>query len=232
MSCQKVKQELRAHADPEKAKVLQNFFKTGKGEYGEGDVFIGVMVPETRMVAKKYSGMPMYEVERLLKSEVHEDRLAAVLILVDKFESGGKEERAKIVDFYLRSRGINNWDLVDLSAHKILGEFLSDREDTSVLESLAKSESLWHRRIAVVSTFAFIRRGIFGDTLNMCEMLMPDKHDLMHKACGWMLRGVGKRDEAVLEGFLKVHSKKMPRTMLRYAIERLPGAKRKKYMAK
>lgn len=230
MSLQELKSDLRKHADPDRARTLQNFFKTGKGEYGEGDVFIGVMVPDSRKVAKKHSGIRLWEVEELLKSPIHEERLVAVLILVEKFEAG---EREKVADFYLRhARRVNNWDLVDLSAHKILGEWVMESRDSAILYRLAKSESLWERRIAIISTFAFIRRGVFGDTLKIAEMLLGDRQDLMHKAVGWMLREVGKRDEKVLTGFLDRHLADMPRTALRYAIERLPEGKRKRYMAK
>jgi 3-methyladenine DNA glycosylase AlkD len=230
MTLKELKSDLRKAADPAKARTLQKFFKTGKGEYGEGDVFIGVMMPDSRKVAKKYSGMRLWEVEELLKSPIHEERLVAVLILVEKFEAG---EREKVAEFYLRhAKRMNNWDLVDLSAHKILGEWVMESRDSSVLYKLAKSENLWERRIAIISTFAFIRRGVFGDTLKIAETLLGDKHDLMHKAVGWMLREVGKRDEKILESFLDKHLAEMPRTSLRYAVERLPEAKRKSYMAK
>ena len=230
---QKIKSELASLASPEKARVLQGFFKTGKGEYGEGDVFIGVTVPQTRAVAEKYRDVSLLEVQSLLKSRVHEERLAAILILVEKYKSSDVRGRERIVEFYMRNAGgVNNWDLVDLSAPKILGEWIAENGgDSSILYTLAKSGVLWERRIAVVSTFAFIRRGIFGDTLKLSEQMMGDGHDLIHKACGWMLREVGKRDEKVLEGFLERNAARMPRTMLRYAVERLPEARRKRYMA-
>jgi len=230
MSLKELRSDLGKFADAEKAKTLQNFFKTGKGEYGEGDVFIGVTVPQARAVAKKHSGIRLWEVEELLKSPVHEERLLAALILVEKFEGA---ERERVADFYLRNaRRFNNWDLVDLSAYKILGEWVMVSRDSSILYRLARSPDLWERRISIISTFAFIRRGVYGDTLRIAEMLLGDGHDLMHKAVGWMLREVGKRDEKALEGFLDRHAADMPRTALRYAVERLPGAKRKKYMGR
>lgn len=228
MSLRELRSDLRKFADPAKAKTLQRFFKTGEGEYGEGDIFLGATVPDSRKVAKGHSGLRMWEVEELLKSPVHEERLVAILILVEKFEAG---EREKVAEFYLRhARKVNNWDLVDLSAYKILGERVMETRDSSVLYRLAESENLWERRMAIVSTFAFIRRGVFRDTLKIAEMLLQDRHDLMHKAVGWMLREVGKRDEKALEGFLDRHAAGMPRTALRYAVERIPEARRKVYM--
>ena len=230
MQAKDVRKELQSLADPEKAAVLQRFFKTGPGQYGEGDVFLGVIVPESRRVAKKFSQLPLGEVRELLYSGVHEERLVALLILVQKYSSAPGREKGEVVRFYLDNIGqVNNWDLVDLSAPSILGAHLMDR-DRVVLRRMASSESVWERRIAVMSTFHFIRNGEFGDALKIAEMLLQDEHDLIHKAAGWMLREVGKRDVAVEEAFLEKHCKAMPRTMLRYAVERLPERKRRRYM--
>lgn len=231
MHASAVSRELRAMGSPEKAGRLAGFFKTGPGEYGHGDVFIGVTVPEIRSVVARHTGATRLDVEALTKSKVHEERLAGLLLMVWKFEHGTPDEKAMICEHYLKIMGrVNNWDLVDLTAPKILGEWIAGGGDSSVLYRLAGSGSLWERRVAIVSTFAFIRRGIFGDTLKISEILLGDGHDLMHKAVGWMLREVGKRDEKALEGFLDRNAGKMPRTMLRYAIERMPDAKRRAYM--
>lgn len=224
-----LRRELRIHANPQKAKLLQGFFKTGKGEYAEGDVFMGVMVPDTRKVAVKYKDLPLKDIEALLSSEIHEERLCALLILVYRFEKHPRE-RKEIFDFYLKNtKHINNWDLVDLSSHKIVGKWLLDK-NRNVLYELAKSESLWERRISVISTFAFIANKNFNDSLRLAEILLHDDHDLMHKAVGWMLREIGKRERGVLERFLAKYYKKMPRTMLRYAIEKFPEKMRKEYL--
>jgi 3-methyladenine DNA glycosylase AlkD len=227
-----LQKELQQMANPEKAKTLQGFFKTGKGQYGEGDIFLGITVPESRRIAEKYSNISFSDIEELLKSPVHEHRLIALLSLVHKYETSDAAERKKIVYFYLdNTEKVNNWDLVDLSAPKILGHFLLETEkDRKILYDLAASANLWEKRIAIVSTFSFIRKNQFDDTFVICELLLKDKHDLMHKACGWMLREVGKKNSAALESFLKKHYKIMPRTMLRYAIERFPESKRKKYL--
>jgi len=223
-----------------KAKILQGFFKTDKGEYGEGDVFLGIVVPLQRQVAKKYfPEASLTDLQKLLNSKIHEYRLVALLMLVAKsgdlsLTAGDKIEKNKeqIFDFYLKNtKNINNWDLVDLSAPNIVGNFLLDK-DTKILYKLATSKNLWERRIAVISTFAFIKENQFIDTLKIAELLLNDKHDLIHKAVGWMLREVGKRDIKSLENFLNKHYKTMPRTMLRYAIEKLPENKRKKYLKK
>ena len=228
----KIARELQKYANPRKARVLAGFFKTGPGQYGEGDVFIGVQVPHSRAVARKFRDADLSEVEELLRSRVHEHRLTGFLILVEKFKSGDSSQRRAIYQFYMKnSKRANNWDLVDLTADKIVGEFLLEG-DRSVLYRLAGSESLWERRIAIISTFAFIRRGDCSDTFRIAEMLLGDQHDLIHKAAGWMLREAGKRcGEEKEEEFLKKHYRKMPRTMLRYAIEKFDPAKRKRYMA-
>ena len=225
-----VQTELKVLANPEKAKILQRFFKTGKGEYGEGDIFLGIMVGDSRKVAKKHASISFPELKKLLASKIHEERLVALLILVQKFSKGSEAEKKGVFDFFLENTvHINNWDLVDLSADKIVGEFLFDKPK-AVLRKLAKSSNLWERRIAILSTFAFIKRNSFDQTLKVSKMLLSDEHDLIHKAVGWMLREVGKRDLAVEENFLKKHYKAMPRTMLRYAIEKFDEKKRKAYL--
>jgi len=224
-----VKKELLKLADKKKAELLQGFFKTGRGEYGEGDIFLGIVVPEQRKVAKKYKDIDLNVIQELLNSKFHEHRLVALLILVEKYQKD--DSKKEIVDFYLKNTAnINNWDLVDLTAHKILGEYLQDK-DRDLLFKLAKSENLWERRISVISTFAFINKGDYEDSFRIAEMLLNDKHDLIHKAIGWMLREVGKRvSQEEEEKFLKKHYRTMPRTMLRYAIERFDEKKRKYYL--
>ena len=231
MSLAKLKKEIREKSSKEKPKIYAKFFKTGKGEYGEGDIFLGLTVPEQRILARKYTNLVLDDVKRLLESKYHEHRLMGLFILVYKYERSNEKEKAGIKDFYLENkhRG-NNWDLVDCIADKILGKHLIDK-DKKVLYELAKSESIWDRRIAIISTFEFIKNGKFEDTLKISKILLKDEHDLIHKAVGWMLREIGKRDLETLEKFLKRHYKKMPRTMLRYAIEKFPEIKRKKYLA-
>lgn len=208
-------------ADPKKAKIFQRFFKTGEGEYGEGDIFIGVTVPQIRTVAKKHKDLSLMEVKSLISNSIHEYRLTALIILTYKRLTKG------VVNFYLKhTEYINNWDLVDVSAYKIIGSYLIDKKDRTILYQLAKSKNLWEQRIAIVATFAFIRKNDFKDCLDISELLLDHKHDLIHKAVGWMLREVGKRDEMILRLFLKKHQKNMPRTMLRYAIEQLPDRKK------
>jgi len=227
-----VKAELEKLSDPEHAKKLQGFFKTGQGEYGEGDIFLGVRVPDQRRISKKYRSISLTDVLELLQSGIHEHRLTALFILTEQFNKGDEEARRRIVDLYLSNTAyVNNWDLVDSSAHKILGEWLVDKP-RRVLHELAESESLWERRISIISTFALIERGDFVDALALAGALVDDGHDLIHKASGWVLREVGKKDQSVLEEFLLEHYKKMPRTMLRYAIERLPEERRRFYMGR
>ncbi len=226
--------DIEALANPSKVKFLSGFFKTGPGEYGEGDVFLGLTVPQSREIAKKYITLVFNDIEKLLKSNIHEHRLIALLILVERFRKANEEERKEIYEFYLNNtRFINNWDLVDLSADKIVGEhlFVNDKKK-DILYELVRSNNLWERRIAIIATFAFIKKGKFDDTFAITELLMQDKHDLIHKAVGWMLREVGKRNRDAEEGFLMKYYKKMPRTMLRYAIERFDDKKRKFYMKK
>lgn len=223
---------LKAVRSPDKARILQGFFKTGPGEYGEGDRFLGVVVPELRRLVPGFQDASRETVSRLLADPVHEKRLLGLLILVRQFERGDEAERSAIAGFYLsHTAGINNWDLVDLSAPNIVGAHLMTR-NRRALRRLARSKSLWERRISIVATHAFIRAGDFGDTFKIADMLMRDREDLIHKACGWMLREVGKRDRRALELYLGPRIAGMPRTMLRYAIERFPEPLRRQYMAK
>ncbi len=226
---QRIINEIKAYIDPEKARILPRFFKTGKGEYGEGDRFMGVTVPNIRKVAKSNKDVSLDMVEKLLQSEWHEVRMCAVLLLVEKFK---KQEEA-VLEVYLRnSDRINNWDLVDLSAPQIVGGCLLNQSDRSLLYRLVKSESLWERRIAIVSTLTFIRNGQFEDTVALSEMLLKDSHDLIRKATGWMLREMGKRNLDLLRDFLSKHSVTMSRTTLRYAIEKMDPEERKFWMNK
>ena len=225
----KIIKELRGLSDDEKKTVLPRFFKTGKGEYGEGDRFLGVIVPNTRKVAKNHKDSPYIVIEMLLESEWHECRLCALLMLIEKY----RKEPDEAVHFYLtHTKGINNWDLVDLSAPYILGDYLKDKTDRNVLYDLAGSSVMWERRIAVVSTLMLIRDGQLDDTFRLAEMLIDSRHDLMQKSIGWMLREAGKRDEERLVRFLENHRHEMPRTMLRYAIEKFPEPERREFMRK
>jgi len=227
-----IKRELDALSNPKKAEVNSRFFKTGKGEYGEGDVFLGLTVPEQRTIAKKYIELNMNDIEKMLYSRIHEHRLTSLLILVEKYTNADIETKKRLVDFYLKNRGqVNNWDLVDLTSDKILGDYLLERERT-ILYKLAESNNIWDRRISIVSTFEFIRNNQFEDTIKISEMLLGDGHDLIHKAVGWMLREIGKRNQEAEEDFLKKYYKTMPRTMLRYAIEKFDAEKKKFYMGK
>lgn len=231
LEASRIRQELETYVDPVKREYLPRFFKTGKGQYGEGDRFLGIVVPNVRRVARQYRDAPLQVADELLQSPWHECRLCGLLMLVERFKKSDGAARRAIYDFYLaHTVGINNWDLVDLSAPYIVGEYLKDkpRED---LYRLAGSSLLWEQRIAVVATHAFIRGGDFADTLALAERLLGHRHDLMHKAVGWMLREVGKRDKAVLVAFLDRHAAVMPRTMLRYAIEKFPDDERKHFMA-
>jgi len=218
--------DLEKLRNSEKAINYQRFFKTGKGEYGEGDIFYGIVVPELRKISKKYKSLELNDVEKLLKNEVHEFRMIGLFILSLRFKSNEKE----IYDCYMNNLvRINNWDLVDVSAPNIPGVYLLDK-DKKILYSLAKSKNLWERRIAMLSCFAFIRINQYEDALKISKILLNDEHDLMHKAVGWMLREVGKRNLNVEEDFLKKHYKNMPRTMLRYAIEKFDENKRQRYL--
>ena len=229
-----LKYKLHSYANPEKAKLLQRFFKTGKGEYGEGDIFIGVKVPDTRKVVNEFwNKINLEEIQELLNSKIHEERLCGILILVKKYsKEKNTEDKEKIFHFYLKNfNRINNWDLVDLSAPNIVGDFVfSNPKFKERIYEFANSENLWKKRIAILSTFKFIRERGFEDSLKLAKHFLDDKHDLIHKAVGWMLREVGKRNEKILEEFLKKNYKKMPRTMLRYAIEKFEEGKRKKFL--
>jgi 3-methyladenine DNA glycosylase AlkD len=228
---EKLKKEFSKLANPNKARILEKFFKTQKGEYAEGDKFLGVIVPEQRKLVKKYSSLlSLEEIQELLNTKIHEYRLTALLILVKQYQKADEKIKKQIFDFYLKNtRNINNWDLVDLSSRDIIGNYLLDK-DKSLLYQVANSRDLWEKRIAIISTFEFIRKNQFDDTINISEILLKDKHDLIHKAVGWMLREVGKRNQEILESFLKKHHKTMPRTMLRYAIEKFPENKRKAFL--
>lgn len=222
---------LQQVASAERAKNSEWFFKTGPGQYGEGDVFIGVSVPNQRKVAKQYAGLSLGEVEKLLLSLVHEERLTGLLILVYRFKRSDEQGRGEIYDFYMvHTTCVNNWDLVDSSASNIVGAYLADK-DRAVLYELARSDNLWERRIAIIATAYFISLGESKDTLAIAEILLGDTHDLIHKAVGWMLREVGKNcGQEVEEEFLKKHYRVMPRTMLRYAIERFDEPLRQQYL--
>jgi len=221
---------LQQLANKEKAVTLQGFFKTGPGEYGEGDVFLGITVPKLRKLVKECDGFPITETATLIKSGIHEERLLALLMLVHAFSKGDAATQRKIYNLYRKNtRYVNNWDLVDLSAPNIVGNYLLDKS-RKPLYVFAKSSDLWKRRIAIMATFCFIKQNEFNEALIISKMLLADDHDLVHKAVGWMLREIGKRSLSVEEKFLKQHYKKMPRTMLRYAIERFPEAKRRRYL--
>lgn len=233
MTAKDIQKQLEAYSTPEKRDFLPYFFKTGKGQYGEGDKFLGVVVPDTRKVAKSNKETSFVEIEKLLNNEYHECRLCALLLLVECFKKADVVERKRIVDFYLsHTSRINNWDLVDLSAKDIVGEYLVTKEDRSVLYHLADSDLLWDQRIAIIATFAFIKRGDMKDIISLSEKLLHHKHDLMHKAIGWMLREVGKRDKQILCNFLDKYHTQMPRTMLRYSIEKFTSEERAHYMKK
>lgn len=218
--------------NPRLAKLLSGYFKTGKGEYGEGDVFLGIKVCPQRKIAKKYPNLPLKDLQELLSSNIHEYRLTSLFILIDKYKKSGDNGKKEIADFYLsNTKNINNWDLIDLSSGKIVGNYLLNK-NRRILYKLAKSKNLWEKRISIMATSEFIRNDEFKDTLKISEILLDDKHDLIHKAVGWMLREIGKRNQAVEEKFLKKYLKKMPRTMLRYAIEKFDENKRKSYLGK
>jgi 3-methyladenine DNA glycosylase AlkD len=221
---------LHAAGNPGDAVFLQRYFKTGPGEYGEGDRFLGIRVPALRGLVRELQDLPLNDVLEMLRSEYHEERLFALLLMVRRYQRGDAAARRAVFDAYLaNTRFINNWDLVDSSAADVVGAHLADG-GRGVLETLARSELIWERRIAIIATLHFIRRNEFATTLKIAEMLLDDRHDLMHKAVGWMLREVGKRDLAAEEGFLRAHYRRMPRTALRYAIERFPEPRRQAYL--
>lgn len=230
MKSEEIQKELEAYIDPVKREYLPRFFKTGKGQYGEGDKFLGVVVPNTRIVAKRHKDEPFEVMAELLQSEWHECRLCALLMMVERFRKCDETGRRKIYQFYLlQTERINNWDLVDLSAPYIVGEYLKDKSRDD-LYRLADSPLLWEQRIAVVATATLIRNNDFIDILRLSERLLNHEHDLMRKAIGWMLREMGKRDKDLLLQFLDRFHKQMPRTMLRYAIEKMSEEERKHYM--
>lgn len=230
MKSEEIQKELEAYIDPVKREYLPRFFKTGKGQYGEGDRFLGVVVPHTRLVAKRYKEEPFEVIARLLQSEWHECRLCALLMMVERFKKCDETGRKEIYQFYLsQTHRINNWDLVDLSAPYIVGEYLKDKSRDD-LYRLAASSLLWDQRIAVVSTATFIRNNDFIDILRLSEQLLNHEHDLMRKAIGWMLREMGKRDKELLVQFLDRFHKQMPRIMLRYSVEKMSEEERKHYM--
>jgi 3-methyladenine DNA glycosylase AlkD len=234
MNAKFILQELLSVASPEKAQFLQGFFKTGKGQYAEGDVMLGIVVPLTRDIVKRSPKLTLNEIEILLESEYHEARLAGFLFLVKQFgKSKEEKEKKEIFDFYLKNaRKANNWDLVDVTCRDVIGSYLLDKENRGVLYQLAESDNLWEQRIAIVSTWTFIKHKQFDDTLALSEKLLDHKHDLMHKAVGWMLREVGKKDRETLVHFLEKHYKEMPRTALRYAIEHFSPEERAYFMKK
>lgn len=232
MTLDNLKKELIQLQSPERARASQRYFKTGKGDYGEGDIFVGLSNPVLRALAKKYIHLSYPEIQEILGSKIHEYRSVALMILTNKYKKAKKDslEKRRIYEFYLKNtRNINNWDLVDISAPHIVGEF-TQRDGTEILMQMAKSESLWERRVAIVATLPLIKKNRFGETLAISDMLMKDEHDLIHKAVGWMLREVGKKNVRVLELFLMQRYKEMPRTMLRYAIEKFPEEKRQLYL--
>lgn len=231
MIAEEWKKELAFIANAEKAKILSGFFKTGKGQYGEGDIFIGITVPQNRNIAKKYYNAPLNDIKNLLHSPIHEYRLSALIALVLRYKKFKDETSHKeIVNFYLANTSyINNWDLVDLSCSYILGEYLLNKSP-DILFTLSESSNLWEQRIAIVTTLNFIRNGKFSTAISLAEKFLTHKHDLIHKATGWILREIGKKDESVLREFLDRHAHHMPRTALRYAIEKMSQGERKHYL--
>ena len=230
MTLAAARKKLRSLASSTHADALARFFQTGPGGYGEGDKFLGLRMPQVRQIAREYRDLARGDVGKLLKSPWHEERMLALVILADQFRRGTERQRESIYRFYLRhTRWINNWDLVDASAHKIVGAYLLGRS-TEPLDELARSESLWERRIAIVATAHFIGHDQFGPTLKIARKLLRDEQDLIHKAVGWMLREVGKRDRSCEEDFLRRHYRRMPRIMLRYAIEHFPKTRRRAYL--
>lgn len=230
MKAQDARKRLRKLGSKEKAEISLRFFKTGPGEYGKGDVFLGVRAPEMRGLAEEFQDLAPKEIRILLRSEIHEERALALLILVRKYSRGDQQEQERIYKLYMNHlRFINNWDLVDVSAEHVVGATLREKSKKPLYD-LARSKNLWERRVSILATFHYIKRNEFSQTLKIAKMLLLDEEDLIHKAVGWMLREVGKRDLATEERFLKTNYKKMPRTMLRYAIERFPEPKRQRYL--
>ena len=234
MKLSKLRRDIRKCGTKDRASVNARFFKTGKGEYGEGDRFLGLTMGEQRNLAKRYRDIEYPDIEKLLKSSWHEERMIGLLVLVLRYEMAKDEsEKREIFEFYVSHRAaVNNWDLVDVTTPNIVGDFLLHKKDRKLLYAWACSENLWERRMAMLATFRFIREGDFRDTLSMAIILLRDAHDLIHKATGWMLREVGKRDESALVRFLERYAAKMPRTMLRYAIEKFPPERRQRFLKK
>lgn len=230
MSLTALRRQLKKLENPDQAKVYLSFFKTGKGEYGEGDKFLGIKVPVSRQIAKQFKELALPEIQELLNSEIHEERLIALFVLTEQYRKADEAKQKLFYNFYLKNaKRVNNWDLVDLSAERIIGAHLFDK-DKKILFKLAKSKSLWERRISMMSTFHFIKNGVYNTAFEIARMLLKDEHDLIHKAVGWMLREIGKRNLEEEEKFLIKHYKNMPRTMLRYAIEKFPEQKRQAYL--
>ena len=227
---EKIRQDLIRLKNAERAKNAQWFFQTGPGQYAEGDIFYGITVPNQRKVAKKYPNLTFIDLQELLSSGIHEERLVALFIMVNQYQKASAKLKKQLVTFYLKNaKRVNNWDLVDSSAHKILGAYLLDKPK-AILYRLANSKNLWEKRIAIIATFMLIKNNLFDDALAIAEKLLNDKHDLIHKAVCWMLREVGKRNIVVEENFLRQHYKTMPRTMLCYAIEKFPPYRRVQYL--
>ncbi len=226
----KFKKELKKLADPARAKNESRYFKTGKGEYGEGDLFLGIKTIEKRKLAKEYTELSLEDIKFLMTSKFHDYRQIALFILINKYKKGDEKLKKEIFNFYLKhTRYINNWDLIDVSADHIIGDYLLNK-DKKILYKLANSNNLWEKRISIIATYRFIKENQFKDTLKIAEILLSDEHDLIHKAVGWMLREVGKKDQVIEEKFLKKYYKVMPRTMLRYSIEKFEENKRKFYL--
>ncbi|MCK9578680.1 DNA alkylation repair protein [bacterium] len=234
MKASRLVKELFNSGDEKQARILSGFFKTGKGQYGEGDIFLGIRVPVIREISSKYVEMDIDEIQKLLNSKFHEVRFAGLVILVKKFEKSITNEKEIIVNFYLKniSHNINNWDLVDLSCPQIIGRYIFEKKENSILLKLAQSSNLWERRVAIVSNLYAIRKSDFNNTLLIAEILLYDTHDLINKAVGWMLREVGKKDIETEKEFLKKYFKDMPRVSLRYAIERMDNKEKIYFMNK
>jgi 3-methyladenine DNA glycosylase AlkD len=225
----KLKSTIRKHKNPKKIAIYQNFFKTGKGQYGEGDIFYGLTMPEQRTIVKDFTDLSLKDIRTLLNSKIHEERMIALLILVKKYE---KTNDKKFVNFYLKNaKRINNWDLVDVTAPNIVGHhLLRNKAERKILYKLARSKNLWEKRISIISTFTFLRNNQLADTIKISKILLKDEHDLIHKAVGWMLRELGKKDEKQLVKFLKTNYNQLPRTTLRYSIEKFPEKRRKEML--
>jgi 3-methyladenine DNA glycosylase AlkD len=244
MNLKNLRLDLKNNSEKQKALIYQKFFKTGKDEYGEGDVFLGINVPKQKTIAKKYYNINLEEIQKLLNSKIHEERFTALIILIKKYENAKKQnnekEQKNIFNFYLNNtKNINNWDLVDVSAPKIVGDYLLyNKKERKILNELSNSkkgkgfEDLWKKRVAILATFAFIKNNEFKDTIKLAEKYLKEEHDLLHKATGWMLRELGKKDEKALKKFLDENYNKMPRTILRYAIEKFDEKERKYYLKK